>query len=113
MAQNVSDNRSYVIMNYASRTVLDLRFGNNVNGTQVQGYDFLNGNRNAVWKLEKYDNKYFFVRNAKSGTYLDLASGSKDNGAKVQGWAWAEGNNHQLWQFIPAVGGKKKVQCWL
>ena len=106
MAQVVDG--KYMIMNAASRTVIDLDGGNKNNGTKVQGWEVLphEGNdttKHQIWQIKCVESdgnkKWWTIMNEGTGTYIDLAGGDLKNKAKIHAWEKAN-NDNQKWMFF-------------
>jgi len=97
----------YILINKASRTLLDLAGGKPSNGTKCQGWRQLYNESFAssrwVIRHDGADHSYTLT-NIKSGSLLDLEAGKGENGAKVTGWnrppeSQVKSRAHQEWHI--------------
>jgi len=79
----------YILVNKASRTLLDLAGGKPSNGTKCQGWRQLYNESFArsrwIIRHDGADGTYTLT-NIRSGTLLDLEAGRRENNSKVTGW---------------------------
>jgi hypothetical protein len=77
---------------------LDLAGGNNADGTNVQTWQWINGNANQYWKAERNSN-YFSMKSRAADKCLEIFSFSRDNGGNAVSWSCWGGKNQQ-WLII-------------
>lgn len=106
----IANNDFYVVMNVASRTVLDLSNGDPSGGTHVTGWDpaFNGATANQVWQFES-EGLAWRLRNRESGTYMDLQRGN-GNGDQIVGQQ-REDSDTQLW-YPKLLAQSGKIPIW-
>ena len=105
----IHDGKTYIIMNVASGTVIDLANGDGANGIPIKGYQILvkDGKNlpHQVWKakLEVSDNtgEWYSFRNYGTGTAIDSGGINGENNQTVC-WEYQPSNPNQQWQLVRA-----------
>lgn len=106
--QSIPDG-TYKIVSEASGKVVDVDATYiNDNGTQVQQWDWLNGN-NQKWNFTYLGGGYYRISSVASGKVLDTdANVIAANGTKIQQWDWLSGDNQQ-WVVRPEANGTYSI----
>jgi len=77
------------------------------NGTQLQLWDYAEGNQNQIFKLEDTGNGWHIV--AQNGKIVEVRNSSHDNGAQVAQWG-AHNLNCGLWNIVSNKNGSVSFQ---
>lgn len=106
-------NGTYRLRAGDSKQFLDVSGGATTNGTNVQLWEYVDGNTQE-WQFTRLGNGLYTLYNARSGKYLDVAGASTQSGANVHIWQdtgacaqqWAIVTNSNGYRLISACSGK-------
>ncbi|KAJ7448054.1 ricin B lectin domain-containing protein [Mycena latifolia] len=92
----------YTIQNLRGGTYMDLKGGDNANGTQICGCDpggpAGEPSTNQQWKIILAGG-FYRIRNAEAQTYVNLYRGGTKNGTNIVGWEHTTARSDELWKF--------------
>ena len=106
-------NGTYRLRAGDSDKFLDVSGGATGNGTNIQLWEYVEGNTQE-WQFTRLSNGLYTLRNPRSGKYLDVAGASTASGANVEIWQdtgacaqqWAVMVNSNGYRLVSACSGK-------
>jgi cathepsin L len=95
-----------LVPHHAGDKALDLSAGSTNDVTQVQIWQWINGNPNQLWQLTR-DGQFYSIRSRASNKCMEVYGFSADNGGNVVSWSCLSGRNQQ-WIVIECMRDRGK-----
>ena len=95
-----------LVPHHAPDKALDLAGGNTADGTQVQTWQWVNGNHNQYWQLTAAERGYN-IRSRAANKCAEVYGFSTDNGGNTVSWSCWGGKNQQ-WLIIECMRNRGK-----
>ncbi len=89
-----SDTWARLSPSYATDKAMDLSAGSAANGTNIQLWQYMPGNYNQQWQIQKED-RFFTIRSRSPGKAAEISAFSLSNAGNVVSWDYWGGKNQQ------------------